>query len=299
MGKNFQPQAYIKQILKNLVHEFDSSSDAGTPGLIGYAREGSARKQLEKLLPGIAAIGSGLMVDSYDAVSKQQDIVIYERNFCPVFTINDAPEATYYPCEGVIAVGEVKSTMGTKELEDAFEKIASVKRCQRYLKYSKGPIASEATVAFRKYGASISMEGTKTEELNPQENELDQIWGFILCNDFNLQTETLLRNMAEIQRKYPAFEVPSLIVSLTNGFMQFGKMAVGRPSLTALNAEDIMYSEKSELGFSLLVRSLNFMIRSGRTTEAEGFLRYFTDKEKTHYTPTMSYNFNNKEITKF
>ena len=47
------------------------------------------------------------------------DVVIYERFLCPVFCINDNPETTYYPCEGVMAVGEIKSTVGKAEFDDS------------------------------------------------------------------------------------------------------------------------------------------------------------------------------------
>ena len=54
--------------------------------------------------------------------------ILYEQDICPVFSINGTPETTYYPCECVIAVGEVKSALGQGSLQDAFKKIASVRR---------------------------------------------------------------------------------------------------------------------------------------------------------------------------
>ena len=42
------------------------------------------------------------------------DVVLYEKEQCPVFCINNSAETTYYPCEGVLAVGEVKSTIGNR-----------------------------------------------------------------------------------------------------------------------------------------------------------------------------------------
>ena len=65
------------------------------------------RHRLEQILSRGIAVGSGCVIDSYGNVSRQQDVVLYEREICPVFSINDTPEARYCPCEGVIAVGEV------------------------------------------------------------------------------------------------------------------------------------------------------------------------------------------------
>jgi hypothetical protein len=43
------------------------------------------------------------------------DFIIFEKNLCPVFSINDNPDTTYYSCEGVIAVGEIKSTLNNED----------------------------------------------------------------------------------------------------------------------------------------------------------------------------------------
>jgi hypothetical protein len=49
-----------------------------------------------------------------------------------VFSINGDPASTYIPCESVIAVGEIKSSLGTVEINDAVDKIAKVKSLRRY-----------------------------------------------------------------------------------------------------------------------------------------------------------------------
>lgn len=120
MGGSFDPTDFVARVARRLVLEFADATQAGTPGLIGAAREHPARVQLGKMLPGFADVGSGLVIDSFGGISKQQDVVVYERHFCPVFTVNDTPEATYYPVEGVIGVGEIKSTLDGSKLEDAF-----------------------------------------------------------------------------------------------------------------------------------------------------------------------------------
>ena len=86
------------------------------------------------------------------ATSKQQDVVLYEKHLCPEYSINDDPATTYYPCEGVIAVGEVKSEMASKDLEDTFDKIASVKKLRRYARPTTDILNTEPYVSFRQYG---------------------------------------------------------------------------------------------------------------------------------------------------
>ena len=114
----FNSGQFVKRIGRRLVVEFEDAGEAGTPGLIGAAREHPARVRLVKLLPAFVSVGSGLLIDSYGSQSKQQDIVLFERDFCPVYTINDAPEVTYYPIEAIAAVGEVKSTVSKSVLFD-------------------------------------------------------------------------------------------------------------------------------------------------------------------------------------
>src|SRR4051812_16644693 len=54
MAADFDPAEFVNRIGQKLVMEFDHASAAGTPGLIGSARENPARKQLEKLMPAFA-----------------------------------------------------------------------------------------------------------------------------------------------------------------------------------------------------------------------------------------------------
>ena len=132
MDNAFDVDKHIARIGARLVQEFDEAKAATSPTAVGDAMESPVRKQLEHLLPRGIAVGSGFVIDSYGATSSQTDLVLFERDVCPVFSINDTPGTTYYPCEGVIAVGQVKSTLTKKLVEDEFKKIASVKRLQRY-----------------------------------------------------------------------------------------------------------------------------------------------------------------------
>lgn len=161
----FDPIAYSADVAKELVASYEAASNATTPSLVGAAREASVRRKLEQLLPRGMAVGSGCVIDSYGGTSKQQDVVLFEKDICPVFSVNETPETTCYPCEGLIAVGEVKSTFNKAQLQDAFAKIESVKRLKRYSVASKSVLLSDEVVPFRGYGSKTVMEGTKAEEL--------------------------------------------------------------------------------------------------------------------------------------
>ena len=145
----FSATDFITRLGRSLIKEFEEARQATTSPLIGVAIETPVRRRLEQVLPRGIAVGSGCVIDSYGNCSRQQDVVLYERDICPVFSINDTPESTYYPCEGVMAVIEVKSSIASSELKDSFEKIASVKRLRRYDAYSPPP--GEQYLEHRRY----------------------------------------------------------------------------------------------------------------------------------------------------
>ena len=126
-------------------------------------------------------VGEGFVIDSYGGTSRQQDIVLYERDLCPVFSINRTSQTTYYPCEGVIAVGEIKSWLDRDALKDAFEKIASVKALQRHPTTDRmpHPTTGESIPLRRNY---LSPRGDSIVRLDkgPKERERQQVFGFIL-----------------------------------------------------------------------------------------------------------------------
>ena len=109
MEKSFNSVEFLKDLALELVENFARAGRATTPSLVGSARETAVRQKLEAVLPTAAGIGSGCVIDVNGRTSRQQDIVVYDKHVSPVFSINNNPESTYYPCESVIAVGEVKS----------------------------------------------------------------------------------------------------------------------------------------------------------------------------------------------
>lgn len=273
-AQSFNPAHFAERLGRRLVVEFDDSAMAGTPGLIGSAKEHPARKQLERLLPQSAAIGSGLIIDSFGNVSKQQDIVVYERNMCPVFTINDTPEATYYPCEGVIAVGEVKSAMGTRQLKDSIAKIISAKGLQRYGRPSEG--LGGTTIPFRQYGSTVAMHGVESEQFDQETKATDQIFGFVLCARFTLVDSAIHLKIGNLLGGCSPCEAPNLFSSLANGFIAPFHDPSNKITLAIHGATGVAYCKDGHRSFPYLVQRLNWIIRNGRTVEAEAFDRYLS-----------------------
>ena len=169
MDKSFSSVEFLKGLAQELVDSFSRAGRATTPSLVGTAREHAVRQKLEAILPPVAGVGSGCVIDSLGSTSKQQDVVLFEKHLCPVFSINQTPDTTYYPCEGVIAVGEVKSGLDRKGLEDAFAKIRSVKQLERF---------NPDPMSWRKYGSGLAAAGAPSEEYEPSTKVSDQIYGW-------------------------------------------------------------------------------------------------------------------------
>ncbi|WP_307347060.1 DUF6602 domain-containing protein [Caulobacter ginsengisoli] len=264
----FDGPAFIRHVAERLVHEFQFSQGAGTPGLIGAAKEHPARVQLARLMPGGVGVGSGIVVDSYGGVSRQQDIVIFE-DLCPVFTHNDAPEATYYPVEGVIAVGEVKSGLGQTELNDSIAKSASVKGLRRYVD------SNEVGYSFRQYCSGTSFAGAPEEKYDQDDKSLDQVYSFVLCQRFTLSSQTMLKHVAEGARAAGVAMMPNLVASLESGTLYAFNSASHAVARSMKEGDGAISIEDSMAGFAHLLAMLRLYVMSGRTVDRKHYERYF------------------------
>ena len=216
MQQSFDSRAFIDRIGKRLVDQFDEARMATTPSLVGGAMEKPVRDQLEQILPRGIAVGSGCVIDATGHTSKQQDIVLYEKDICPEFSINNTPETTYYPCEGVFAVGEVKSRLDNQTLTDAFHKIESVKCLQRTDILHPIPIAETGRrfPIYRKYGSLHSDSILNSSERDKYDHR-NQIFGFILAGNLRVKIETLRNTYLDLTRLAGDPFAPNLLAVLT------------------------------------------------------------------------------------
>lgn len=271
--RRFCTHDFIRRIVRRLVIEFDDAGQATTPGLTGTAREHPARQQLERLLPSLAALGSGVIIDSDGSCSKQQDLVVYERNLCPVFAVNETPEATYYPCEGTIAIGEVKSSLDGKGLADSFGKVSSAKQLKRKFAPTTD-MRGNTTVSFRNYGSPNGVIGTPEESYDQAAKWTDQVFGFILCGSFSLSNDALLGQLKGRLKETETAHSPNIILSLDNGFIVPFSHETNSIEASFHGATAFAFVENSDMGFALLLRRLNQIIRQGRTVSSEQFNSY-------------------------
>lgn len=228
MNRAFDVDGFIARIGKRLVDQYDDARTATSPTTIGAALEQPVRHQLEQILPRGIAVGSGFIIDSFGGTSRQQDVVLYEEDICPVFSVNNTPETTYYPSEGVIAVGEVKTSLNRSTLEDAFKKIASVKKLQRFVVYHPVPLRSgERIVEDRRYG-SLHRDSLEDVSVAKEQALEAHILGFVLSGELQLQPDTFCDVFQELAHDTGDVLSPNIVTLLTGGIITWGNLTKER-----------------------------------------------------------------------
>lgn len=185
MQEKIDISQFIKNLGDDLVTIFNRSSEQGIhPDEVGKAKEKKIAKSVEAMLPNGVGVGRGFVFDSYGNISKQCDFILYEKDFVPVFINNDNTEYSYYPCEGVIAVGEIKSTLNSESMKDSLLKLEKIKMMKRHC---------EDKHDFRHYLFNGTIVGADSEVFDPENKCFDNIFTFIFCRDNVMSVDTQLK----------------------------------------------------------------------------------------------------------
>lgn len=275
----FNTKEYIDHLAEELIRNFDYAKNATTPVLKGTAREKEVIRKLELLLPNSIGIGSGCIIDTYGNISKQIDIVIYEKNFCPVFCINESFETTYYPCEGVIAAGEIKSELKSTELIDIFEKSKSVKRLKRLSIPETGKVVRGEYHSYRNYNSTISYECLPENGFDQKNKVFDQIFCFALCGKLKLKPETLTNKFGEIIKKTESGYENNLISILNDGLILFRNKEKNSIAYMKNDADSFYFLQRTSQNFQFLLKKINQVILGGRTVPIKHFDKYLNFEE--------------------
>ena len=225
MDITFDPDRFIRQIGLDLIQQFTKAKTGTTPATVGSATETPVRKQLQQLLPRGIGVVQGFVIDSYGNTSRQQDIVLFEQDICPVFQINDDPQTTFYPCEGVIGVCEVKSRLDAGSLEDAFAKIASVKALTRYVvpRFMPHPSTGEDVPDTRYY--LTWKDHRSIIDVNETIDAGFDVRGFVLGGESRLVHDSLVERIARLSAGHPSRVSPDLWVSLGGSVISAGNLS--------------------------------------------------------------------------
>lgn len=276
MRKLFDAPTYIKEIGKLLVHAYEGARSATTPGLVGSAIETPVRNLLSSVLPRGLSVGTGCVIDSYRNTSRQMDIVLYERDICPIFRVNDTPEATYYPCEGVIAVGEIKATINGDKLQKAFKNIESAKTLKRH--WERPVTDALNTKSYRNYGNPVTIAGIRSNN-EEEENERDEIFAFVLAGDLDMKVETMIKKFESQAQSRGGSTCPNVLATISGGYLRPficdpASGATATKSTRSFRTGDRVGYYETKSSFSCLVDELYEVYRYGNTTPTSVFRRY-------------------------
>ena len=119
-------------------------------GEIGTLIEQQFRSQLVEVLPEKIGVSHGFVMDSNGGISKQMDIILYDRLNTPRIFASDG--AQIFPVETTYACGEIKTKLNLKELRDSFEKCLSYKSlCRKAYIKRTSPITTTYNLFGREY----------------------------------------------------------------------------------------------------------------------------------------------------
>ena len=118
--------------INNAIKEAKEVKAIDHRGLEGRLREIIVEQLLKPFLPGGFEIGTGKIVDSHNNLSPETDIIIYNRRILPPILYSERDGV--FPIEACFYAIEVKSTITSKEIDDAINKAQRISR----LKYIYG-----------------------------------------------------------------------------------------------------------------------------------------------------------------
>lgn len=101
----------------------------GHPTAKGDATEFEWCDTIGSFLPRRYRVAKAFVIDAYSRISEQLDVVVYDRQYCPLFF--EADGARFIPAESVYAVFEVKQELDAAHIAYAGRKAASVRRLHR------------------------------------------------------------------------------------------------------------------------------------------------------------------------
>lgn len=134
------PSTLYRTVLSTAQHKMSTSiaqirNSIPHAGETGDLVERVFRSQLQEVLPEKVGVANGFVVDSKGGVSRQMDIILYDRLNTPrIFT---SEGAQMFPVESTYACGEIKTSMDSTQLGDSFEKCLSYKRLSRSAYFSQ------------------------------------------------------------------------------------------------------------------------------------------------------------------
>ena len=262
MKSTFDPKEYMKSLGVDLVNAFDKAGQTTHPHSVGSGREKSIKDQLKRVLPAGIGVGSGFVIDSYGNTSTQCDIIIYEEQFALRFAPNDDDLYTYYNCENVIAVGQVKSDASIADVRDAIKNLKCVSELKRFQELCN-PFGDMVS-SHRGYLNGISGIGTVDEQFDPEHKSTDRIFTFFICKSFKTPADSILAAIKESCNEKKTY--PNRLLSVDDDYCFWLKVDNENNSVQFSAVDSTHFTkQKVDCAFGKLVAEVSRFIRNGRS----------------------------------
>lgn len=266
---------FLQDQAKQLIFDFEKNINTSHPGEKGSIGETTSKKSISNCLPNFISINSGFVIDSFGTKSKQTDLILHETS-CPSFSLGPETEYKYFPCEGVCAIGEVKTNIGKKELEDCYAKVKSV------ISLKRNPLSS----SFRRYGSTLPTYGGEDGKMINPENVIFQIFSFVLCKSIKVEKLTFMNLINDFDKEFQDKYVPSVFVSLDDGiFIRVSEDSNSRSISYDIKKTNFLHHIDFGIdNFPFLIHMLTRHIQDGHTTSDSPIIPYlskFNDLKST------------------
>lgn len=177
----------LKAIAKKLKIDFEEiTSKIQHPSEMGAAREELLKTYLSQFLPIKYTVGNGIIVDSNESRSKQQDFIIYDAFSSPLMLKMQSLQII--PVESVYCTIEIKSTLTEDELKKCVNNIKSVRQLEK----------CRVNRVFEGFGEPI---------------------GCVFAYTSNVSLKTLLKHLEEINKDIPKEQQISIVCVLDKGLI--------------------------------------------------------------------------------
>jgi len=234
------------------------------PGIVGTCRENVLKDFLSAYLPSRFRIESGIVIDALGGRSKQMDVVIYEANYTPVFEI--AGRQRFYPCETVVAVGQVKTDVGSRAvMQECLDNISSAKRLDRSNNGTNQIITGP--------GISLPLAGG----FDPNKQYKDQIFGFIFCLS-SINKDLMITELKEFNKKNERKLWTNLILDYKRFLIEYEENE-GHLSQNTMKAGKFALLERNSTGqiLALFISILNNFLNEAHIARPNHFAYHKTD----------------------
>ena len=169
------------------------------PGEYGIYREKICKEFLKTIVPSRLNFGTGFVINTYNEISTQCDIIIHDSQFTPLIQ-NDELQ-TFYPVECIASIGEVKSNLSKTNFIQALKKLADIKKMRENI---KNPVI-------------LYPESPRTYD--PKNHIYDQIFTFLICEKFEFNYENIVDEFDSIYEGIPSYLRHNLILSIEDGLI--------------------------------------------------------------------------------